>query len=155
MEYGFSMKHQWKKIFLILLLLCFLGEATARDVVVLVSSSKSPLDTLSSLELRKIYLGFNVFNRQGNSVKALVNANDKHLEHIFLQNVVAMSDKSYRHRLLSLMVRRGIPRPASFKSLHDLYRELLANPDSVSFMWIEDAEKLEGLKIIRVLWQKD
>lgn len=137
------------------LLFSLTGQAFARDMVVLVASDKSSLNMLGALELRKIYLGFKVKNPRGKAIKALVNASDEKLEHIFFQYVVAMSEKSFRRRMLSLMVRKGIPRPQQFKYLHGLHQSLIANPDSVSFMWIEDAQKLEGLKTIRLLWKED
>ena len=91
------------------LMLCMEVVAADREVV-LVAASTSPLHNLDSLELRKIYLGF-IVKRDDKIVRALRNTGDKTLNSIFLQTVVAMSEKSYMRRLLFLPLRQGTPRP--------------------------------------------
>lgn len=142
------------------LLLCCFGmmicmEVVAADLqVVLVAASSSPLDNLDSLELRKIYLGFTV-KREGKTVKGLRNTEDINLNRIFLQTVVAMSEKSYENRLLSLTLRQGIPRPAEYNNIDDLLVALSTKPYSVSYMWKDDAVRSSKVKILRVLWQQN
>ncbi len=141
------------------MLLCCFGmmiymEVVAVDLqVVLVAASTSPLHDLDSLELRKIYLGFTV-KREGKTVKGLRNTEDTNLNRIFLQTVVAMSEKSYKNRLLSLTLRQGIPRPAEYDNIDDLLASLSTKPYSVSYMWKDDAVRSSKVKILRVLWQQ-
>ena len=142
------------------MLLCCIGillslaVVAAERQVVLVASSTSPLHNLYSLELRKIYLGFTV-KRNGKIVKGLRYTEDKNLNSIFLQTVVAMSEKSYKNRLLSLTLRQGTPRPARFNNSKDLLYALSVNPYSVSYMWKDDADLLSEVKILRVLWHQN
>ena len=142
------------------MLLCCIGillslaVVAAERQVVLVASSTSPLHNLDSLELRKIYLGFTV-KRNGKIVKGLRYTEDKNLNSIFLQTVVAMSEKSYKNRLLSLTLRQGTPRPARFNNSKDLLYALSVNPYSVSYMWKDDADLLSEVKILRVLWHQN
>jgi hypothetical protein len=134
-------------------LLCMEVAADERSVV-LVAASTSPLQELGSLDLRKIYLGFTV-KRDGKSIQGLRNIEDENINSIFLQNVVAMSEKSYKKRLLFLAIRQGTPHPAEYDKIEDLLTALSANPYSISYMWKEDAVRLSEVKIMRLLWQKD
>ena len=111
------------------MLLCCMGILLSMEVtagerqVVLVAASTSPLHNLDSLELRKIYLGF-VVKRDGEIVKGLRYTEDKTLNSIFLQTVVAMSEKSYTRRLLFLTLRQGTPRPVENDNIDQLLEAL-------------------------------
>lgn len=142
------------------ILLCCLGIMASTAVmgkeqqVVLVAASTSPLTNLDSLELRKIYLGFTV-KRDGHIVKGLRNIEDKTLNSIFLQTVVAMSEKSYKNRLLSVTLRQGVPRPVVYSKFVDLLDALSTKPYSVTYMWKDDAMRSSKVKILRVLWRQN
>jgi hypothetical protein len=131
-----------------------MGVAVAEHQAVLVTSSTSPIQEIDSLELRKLFLGFNV-TRNGKFVKGLRNTEDDDLNSIFLQSVVAMSEKSYERRNTSLTLRKGIPRPIEYDKSEDLLIALSKNPYSVSYMWKESAVNNPDLKILRVLWEQN
>ena len=137
-----------------MLILLSMEVAGADRQVVLVAASTSPLHNLDSLELRKIYLGFTV-KRDEKIVKGLRYTEDENLNSIFLQTVVAMSEKSYKNRLLSLTIRQGTPRPAEYNKFEDLLDALSAKPYSVSYMWKDDAVGSSKVKILRVLWHQN
>ena len=130
------------------------GAVVAERQVVLVAAATSPLHDLDSLELRKLYLGYSV-RRDGRIVKGLRNTGDEELNRIFLQAVVAMSEKSYRRRLLSLPLRQGIPRPSGYDEPEHLLNALSGNPYSVTYMWKEAADRSTDVKTLKVLWQQD
>jgi len=135
-------------------MLLYAEAVAAERQVVLVAATTSPLHNLDSLELRKVYLGFTV-KRDGNVIKGLRNTEDQDLNSIFLQTVVAMSEKSYNNRLLSLTIRQGTPRPAIYNKLDGLLAALLTKPYSVSYMWKDDAVESSKIKILRVLWHQN
>ena len=135
------------------LMLCMEVAAADREVV-LVTASTSPLHNLDSLELRKIYLGF-VVKRDDKIVKGLRYTGDKTLNSIFLQTVVAMSEKSYARRLLFLPLRQGTPRPVEIDNMDQLLEALSNNPYSVTYMWKYDALQSSDVKILRMLWQQN
>ena len=135
-------------------MLLYAEVVAAERQVVLVAATTSPLHNLDSLELRKIYLGF-IVKRDGNVIKGLRNTEDQNLNSIFLQTVVAMSEKSYNNRLLSLAIRQGTPRPAIYDKLDGLLVALLTKPYSVSYMWKDDAVESSKVKILRVLWHQN
>lgn len=126
----------------------------AERKVVLVAGATSPLHDLDSLELRKIYLGFPV-KRDGHTVSGVRNTGDEDLNRIFLQSVVAMSEKSYLRRLLSLPLRHGTPRPSEYGRPRRLLDALLSDPYSVTYMWKDTAALSPDVKTLRVLWQQD
>ena len=142
------------------LLICYLGimlfaqVADAQRQVVLVAAATSPLNELDSLELRKLYLGYSV-RRDGKLVRGLRNTQDEDLNRIFLQAVVAMSEKSYQRRLLSLPLRQGIPRPSEYNNPERLLEALSSDPYSVTYMWMDAAARSADLKTLKVLWQQD
>ncbi len=140
--------------FLIVTALVMMAATSRADVaVVLVADKDSPIESISSLDIRKVYLGISV-TIGGNAVRALRRRDDEHLNEIFLQSVIAMSQRSYERRLLSLVLKFGTPRPAEVDS-HDELLELLVNSSSsIAYMWKSEAESDSRVKIIRVLWQE-
>lgn len=135
------------------IVLCTQAVVAERQVV-LVASATSPLHDLDSLELRKIYLGFPV-KRDGHTISGLRNTGDEDLNRIFLQAVVAMSEKSYLRRLLSLPLRQGIPRPSEYDKSDRLLDALSDDPYSVTYMWKDAAILSPAVKALRVLWQEN
>jgi len=126
--------------------------AWADRAVVLVVSTDSPIETLSALDVRKAYLGIAV-RHGGQEIRALRLSNDPELDEIFLQSVVAMSEKSYTYRLLSNALRYGRPRPPEVRDLEALLNALSTNPYSIACVWQSDADRFPELEILRVLWQ--
>ena len=139
-------------LFCIGLILC-IKVAVAEHQVVLVAAATSPLHDIDSLELRKIFLGFTV-KRDGQAITGLRNISDEDLNDIFLQTVVAMSEKAYKRRQLSLTLRKGLPRIAEYDEVEDLIKALSSNPYSISYTHEDVAEREPGIKILRVLWEK-
>jgi len=124
------------------------------EQVVLVAGENSSIENLSPLELRKAYFGIVV--RHGNQIiKPFRNSSDPQLNEIFLQSVVAMSERSYERRLLSLTLKSGRPRPEEFTDQEDLARALREYPHSISYMWRSDAEQSMGIKVIKLLWHEN
>lgn len=133
------------------LILC-IKVAGAQHQMVLVAGATSPVQEIDSIELRKIYLGFAVI-RDGHIVKGLRNTGDEVINRIFLQTVVAMSQKAYTRRQLSLTLRKGVPNIVEYDQIDDLLKALSSNPYSISYMWEHEAEREPDIKILRVLWE--
>ena len=132
-----------------------LTAATSRAeiAVVLVTDKDSPIESISSLDIRKVYLGISV-TVGGYAVRALRRRGDEHLNEIFLQSVIAMSQRSYERRLLSLVLKFGTPRPVEVDSHDELLESLANHSSSVAYMWKSEAESDSRVRIIRVLWQE-
>jgi len=127
--------------------------AWADDTMVLVTSSESPITDISSLDIRKAYLGISV-RIAGSTVRPILQLDDDRLNLIFLQSVIAMSQKSYDRRLLSMMLKFGTPRPGKADSREALIETLQGNPYAIGYMWKSDAESDARVRTVKVLWQK-
>jgi len=142
----------WVPLILSLLLCSALTRGA--EQVVLVVGEDSPIEDISPLELRKAFFGITV--RQNNQIlRPLRNSSDAQLNRIFLQSVVAMSERSYERRLFSLALKSGRPRPEEFTDHDDLVRALHEQPNSISYMWRIDAERSARIRIIKLLWQEN
>lgn len=134
------------------LLIC-VSPAWADHVLVLIASADSPIESVSSLDLRKVYLGFTVNAGDGRQIRPLVNDSDSRLKEHFLQNVVGMSARSYDRRLLALVLQTGRRRPEVYSDAADLIGRVASDGHAVAFVWEEDAKNRTDIKILRVLWQ--
>jgi hypothetical protein len=136
-----------------LVVLALMAEmAAAQDAVVLVVGRDSPINEISLLDIRKAYLGISV-SLGGGTVRPLRRNDDEQLNQIFMQTVIAMSERSYERRLLSLMLRFGTPRPEETDDRDELDRRLAERPYSIAYMWKSEAEADARVKVVRTLWQ--
>lgn len=130
-----------------------LTTADADHRVVLVTRADSPLDSIDTLDIRKIYLGFAVRTDSGVPVRGATNASDDKLFDIFLQDVMAMSASAYDRRLLTLTLQSGRRRPEVFTNVSELTKALNVDATLVTYMWEEDFRAADNLKVLRVLWK--
>jgi len=138
---------------LVIFVACLLGEAAASgDTVVLVTGESCPLTSISTLELRKAYLGVAVAV-EGQRLRPIMMRGDEKLEQIFYQSVVAMSKKSYERRRLSLALKYGTPRLAEFDEVSAVSQALQSDECAITYLWSRDAETIPGIKTIKLLWQ--
>jgi hypothetical protein len=136
-------------------LLQLLQSADAADrVVLLITSGDCEMETITALDIRKVYLGFGV-SYEDHSIRAFRLNNDDELNQIFFQSVVAMSEKTYERRLLQRLLKYGRPRPRELESPADLAAAIMEVPCNITYMWQADAEKYAGIKAIKVLWQEN
>jgi hypothetical protein len=135
------------------LALCWTLVGAAQQVV-LVTGENSPIENLSPLELRKAYFGI-VVRYDDQIIRPFRNSSDSRLSQIFLQTVVAMSERAYERRLFSLTLKSGRPRPEEFTDQDNIVRALRKYPYGISYMWRSDAERAIGIKVIKLLWQEN
>ena len=138
----------------IALLLLLPGTAAAARAVVLVTNESCPVSQLSNLDIRKAYLGVSV-SVDGYGIRPLRLVADPELNQIFFQAIVAMSEKSYERRALSLAVKFGTPRPEEFTVLDEALDALRRTTCGVLFLWGREASTADGNKMIKVLWRGD
>lgn len=124
----------------------------ADHMMVLIVNADSPIDTVSSIELRKLYLGFYVEDDSGRPIRAIANKSNVQLWEIFLQDVMGMSARSYERRLLTLTLQSGRNRPAVHNRLDELLDRVESDEQTIAFVWVEDISDRENIKVLRVLW---
>lgn len=152
MEHRIPVRRVAPKALLGMFLVLPITAAWADEAVVLVTSSDSPIADISSLDIRKAYLGISV-TIGGGTVRPLRQKGAERLNLIFLQYVLAMSEKSYERRLLSMMLKYGTPRPDEVAGREALITRLERNLHSITYMWQSEAESDPRIKTIKVLWQ--
>jgi hypothetical protein len=109
---------------------------------------------MTMLEVRKAYFGI-VASDDKAVVRAYRLNNDRNLNRVFYQTVVAMSEKSYERRLRSLLLKYGTPRPREFVDVADVLDEVRQSNCGIVYVWSRDLEQVRGLKVIRLLWQSE
>jgi len=128
------------------------GAARSGESVVLVTADSCPLQSISTLDIRKAYLGV-VVRVDGHQVRPILMRGDDRLEQVFYQSVVAMSKKSYERRRLSLALKYGTPRLAEFEEVSAVSQALQSDECAITYLWSRDAETIPGIKTIKLLWQ--
>ncbi len=134
------------------LLLCCVTFRAAADELVLFVASISPLQSVSSLELRKLYLGIPVV-RGELRLRPLRNIADARANAAFLQNVVALSEAGYERWWLAAAMTSGRVRPAEYLSATALQADVARDPAAVGVGWASALESDHRLRIVRVLWR--
>ena len=124
----------------------------AEQTMVLIVGHDSPVTHLDVIEVRKLFLGLTVFNN-GRQLRPLDNRSDDRLHQAFLQNVLAMPERAYERRLLSLALQQGAHRPEMFESTAALLNDLAGDPSAVSIAWATDVAQDTHIRVLRVLWR--
>lgn len=153
MEHRNPVRKPGLQFLLCVVLMLPMTASAADDAVVLVTSSDSPIADISSLDIRKVYLGISV-TIAGSTVRPLRQRGDDRLNLIFLQSVIAMSRKSYERRLLSMVLKYGTPRPGEVSDREALVARIERDPYAIGYMWKSDAESDPRVRTIKVLWQE-
>jgi len=139
-------------IWIAVIVLLMAPPGQAADSLVIVVRADSPIESLSNLDLKKIYLGIAV-RIDDETIRGVRNVSDDLLDRIFLQNIVAMSERAYERRLLSFTLRYGRPRPAVISDPEEILERLSADPYAVSYMWKADADARKEIRILRTIWR--
>ena len=131
-----------------------LDAAIAERVVVLVTGASCPAEEITSLDVRKAYLGIWV-SVDGHRLTPIQLVGDELLSSIFYQSIVSMSRKSYERRALSLTLKYGTPRAEKVESVADAAEVIARHDCGIAYLWKDDADRLPTLKTLRTLWQGD
>ena len=140
---------------LIAMLCCMLpAVAQAERAMVLVTNEICPFTEISTLDIRKAYLGIAV--RIDNALVRPHRLNgDTRLRQVFYQSVVVMSEKTYERRLLSLLLKFGTPRPVEYDNVDEMIVALKRTECGIGYMWLSDVGNQDGIKVLKLLWQGD
>ena len=139
-------------VVLIVAFLLPLDAVRAERMVVLVTGASCPVVELTSLDVRKAYLGISV-SIDGHRLIPMQLVGDELLSSIFYQSVVNMSRKSYERRAISLTLKYGTPRPERFDSVAEAADAVRQRQCGIVYLWREDADRLDGIKTVRLLWR--
>ena len=140
-------------LFFTLLFVATAATAEGPREVVLVVANESPIVAISSLELRKLYLGLPV-SLDGVLARPIRNHSDELLQEIFFQSAMAMSEAAYERQLLSLTLRFGRLQPEVRHSAEELKVILRQDDKAITYMWRSDISGEDGLRVVKLLWQE-
>lgn len=130
----------------------FFKPSYAQDVIgVLVAAESSPVKKISILEIRRIYLGLSS-STDSFIKKPVINLSDQETYKIFLKNIMHMTEKGYRRKLIKRIFRQGGGKILEVENITDLVKHLENNRYDVSFMDKDIAKKTKGIKVVQVLW---
>jgi len=144
-----------RRLILIVLLLAGLcAPATpASRVLVLVVRTDSPVLDLDSVTVRKLFLGIPVLVN-GNPLHPIRNRSADHLDEIFLQVIVGMSQSAYDRQILNGVNRQGWQRPVDATSVARVLTDLNEDPQAVAYVWQGDIAHNARVRVVRVLWSE-
>jgi len=151
MERRIPLSNMRINLFLALLLAATGATAEEPREVVLVVANESPIVAVSSLELRKLYLGLPVL-LDGVLARPLRNHSDEQLQEIFFQSAMAMSEAAYERQLLSLTLRFGRLQPEVRHSAEELKAILRQDDNAITYMWRSDISGEDGIRVVKLLW---
>jgi hypothetical protein len=142
-----------RRLYLIPLLVLLSGHVRSEEVrtLVLAAGTNSTIPPLTVQEARKLFLGIPV-ERNGATVTPILNTSDPLLYEVFLQKVTYMSSPAYETQLVSTVFRMGGKRPRNFADAKTLVEALRKDPNSVTYLWQDQIQKLQGVKAVNVLW---
>lgn len=156
MERGDSMRGVWACLLSVMLaLLGFHSPTFAQqegDQLVLVTHQTTGVKTLTSDEVRRLFLGQGVTKR-GKQLEVIINQSDPLLYQVFLQKVVFMSSQAYERRLLENVIQLGGRRPKVRHSQDALVADLHKGPGKISFIWNSQLRLYPALVVVGETWQ--
>lgn len=122
----------------------------AEPQLVMVASAKSPIRSLSTVEIRRLYLGVPL-TLEGHELEPLRNQIDPLVQEVFLQRVLFMSLHAYERQSAARVFRTGGNPLRQFTEQPALLAALAANPYAVTYMPADQAIRQPELKIIATL----
>jgi len=117
---------------------------------VLVAAESSPIQKTNILEIRRMYLGLP--SSKSLVKNTVINTSDSTVYRMFLKNVMHMTDKGYRRKIVKRIFRQGGKKVKEIQDITELVNYLVENPHDVSFMPEDMAKSTKGIKVVQVLW---
>jgi len=118
--------------------------------VVLITHKSSNVDSLSLLDIRRLYLGFSVANKNVN--RPVINRVNEKVYEDFLKNIMHMTEDGYKRKIVRRVFRYGADYVTELYSIVAIARHLDAHPNDVVFVATDDLPRIKGAKIVVRLW---
>jgi hypothetical protein len=131
--------------------ICFSRVWAGDNHLVLVASASSPIASLSTASVRRLYLGVPI-SQSAHTITPLRNIVDSTTQELFLQHVLFMSSDAYDRQIAGRRYRAGGNTVQEYSNLTDLVAALAANPWAVSYMTEDSVLGMPSIKVITKLW---
>lgn len=119
--------------------------------LVLVASASSSIASLSTANVRRLYLGVTI-SENGHAIIPLRNSADATTQELFLQHVLFMSSDAYERQIVGRRYRAGGNDVQEYTNLSDLVAALASNPWAVTYMTEESAIGMRSIRVLTKLW---
>lgn len=139
-------------IVLMVFALCGAAPAEEPSSLILVTDKASGITSLTSSEIRRLFLGLPV-RKNDRPLVPLINQSDPLLYQVFLQKVVFMSSQTYERHLLESVIQLGGQRPKIHNQQEALIADLHQHPGTVSFIWNYKLRIYPSLNAIGETWR--
>lgn len=133
------------------LLFSFNSFSITDSQTVIVTSKSSDISLMKTTDIRRIFLGLRPINSSQKNI-AIINTSNRKAYKLFLKNIMFLTERGYKRKLLKRVFRQGADKINSFDSIKDVTTNLKTNPNHFTFMLKEDALSQPDLKIIQALW---
>lgn len=118
--------------------------------VVLITHQSSRLETLSLLEIRRLYLGFSLSNKYVS--RPVINRTKEKLYEDFLKNVMHMTEDGYKRKIVRRVFRYGADYIEELHSIKEIEEHLVVYPGDVIFVASENLAEIDNAKVVARLW---
>lgn len=118
---------------------------------VIVTSKDSDMVSMKTKDIRRIFLGLRPIDSSQANIP-IINVSNRKSYKLFLKNIMFLTERGYKRKLLKRVFRQGADQINSFASIKDITTNLKTNPNHFTFMLKEDALSQPDLKIIQALW---
>ncbi len=130
-----------------------IGTAYAEDAVVLIAAKGSGIEAISNRDIRRIFLGLKSADSDLVN-KPVINLYNKEVYDAFLKNVMHMTEGAYKRKLVKRIFRNGAEEIKEIDMLDQLGAHLANNVGDISFVDRASVEKMDGVEIVKILWQR-
>lgn len=118
--------------------------------VFLVTHKSSAVESLSLLQIRRLYLGFPVKNMYVN--RPVINRSSEHLYEHFLKNVMHMTKEGYKRKIVRRVFRHGADYIKELNSIDDIAEHLNVYTNDVVFVQGRNLDRLDNTRVVVRLW---
>ena len=141
----------WKMITLILIVTISgsVRSETSTEVV-LIAHESSKISRLSLLQVRRLYLGFNIDDKYVG--RPVINRSDSKVYSNFLKNVMHMTQDGYKRKVVRRVFRYGSDYITELSTLDSIVEHLENNPKDIIFVKKENLSVINNAKIVMRLW---
>lgn len=124
----------------------------AQPELVFVAARGSDVDSVSILDIRRLYLGMPAAHNT-HIQKVLLNRSNDTAHREFLKDILHLTEAAYQRKITKKIFRRGKGYIDSFDRQSDLVAFLLKNKNTISYMNKADVANNRDLKVIQLIWE--
>jgi len=127
----------------------------ASSSAVLVSAKHSKIEKINIIDIRRLYLRMPVSKGAAlinPGINPVINHSDSEIYQAFLKNIMRMTEKGYRRKLIKRMFRQGASKIKEISDKEQLINYLKSHPKYITIMSEKNAALSDDVIVIQKLW---